>query len=106
MVMNALMATTWVAGIIYSIFIDSRFMKIYFACLIPFLVVTQVFQKPHKENSTRKGTAISTWDRKYFLVKNKNEILKHTFLDPTDPTAYTQKDICIEKAKIYLDKIK
>jgi len=85
--MNALMATTWVAGIIYSVFIDGRFMKIYLACLIPFLVVTQVFMKPHKENSTRKGTAISTWDH------------------PTDPTAYTQKDLCIEKAKLYLEKI-
>lgn len=67
MVMNALMATAWATGIIYSIFIDGRFMKIYLAILIPFLVVTQVFIKPHKENSKRKGTAISTWDRKYSL---------------------------------------
>ena len=104
MVMNALMATTWVAGIIYSVFIDGRFMKIYLACLIPFLVVTQVFMKPHKENSTRKGTAISTWDRKCFFGNIKfNEII---LIDPTDPTAYTQKDLCIEKAKLYLDKIK
>jgi hypothetical protein len=60
-----LTATAWVSSFIYGVFVDSRLLFIYFACLIPFLVITQVFIKPHKENTTRRGTAISTWSRKY-----------------------------------------
>jgi hypothetical protein len=50
-------------------------------------VITQVFIKPHKENSTRRGTAISTWSH------------------PTDPSTYVVKDFATEKAMAYLERI-
>ena len=62
--MNTLMATSWFASVIYFIFVDSTFGYIYIACLVPYVIITQVFMKPYKENSKRKAVIISSWDRK------------------------------------------
>ena len=63
--MNTLMATSWVASLVYFIFVDSTFGFIYLACLIPFVIITQVFLKPYKDNTKRKSVIISSWSRKY-----------------------------------------
>lgn len=72
--MNALLATNIVAGALYGIFVDSTYIYIYLAVLIPFTVVTQFLMRNLKEHTKRKGTQIATWGH------------------PSDPSAYLCND--------------
>jgi hypothetical protein len=85
--MNTLAATSFVAQIIYSIFVDSRYAWIYLTCLLIYTVITQIILKPFKDNPKRVGMRISSWDH------------------PTDPSAYLLKEFNVEKAKEYVKKL-
>ena len=54
--MNAFMASAVAAGVLYGIFIDGTYFYIYFAILIPFTIVSQVFMRNLKDHTKRKGT--------------------------------------------------
>ena len=85
--MNALLATNLVAGFLYGIFIDSTYLCIYFAVLIPFIIVSQFFMRDLKSHTKRKGTQIATWGH------------------PTDPSAYIIVDFHTEASTKYVAEL-
>ena len=61
--MNALLMLMILAGIIYGIFVDGTFWKIY-AVLVTAYLGFVLWQRDSKENPKRKTLLASTWSRK------------------------------------------
>ena len=74
--MNALFGLLIVAGIIYGIFIDATFWKIY-ALLVTLYTIFVLYQRDARENPKRKTILMSTWSRKYLFL---TELLDSSFL--------------------------
>ena len=62
--MNALFGIAILTGIIYGIFVDGTYFKIYFGLLLIYQVVTQYFLINRKELTKRKGILVTSWDGK------------------------------------------
>ena len=67
--MNALIGCLIIAGILYGIFVDSTFWKIYGAVIVCYTGFV-LWQRDARENPKRKTILIATWNQ------------------PSDPTAY------------------
>ena len=61
MVMNTLMATTFVSGFFYNLFVDSTYLIIYMACLLLYTAFTQGYLRDMKDHTKRKAIIIATW---------------------------------------------
>ena len=85
--LNAIYGSSLVAGILYGVFVDSTFIKLFFAIFIPYTVVTQFFMRNLKDHTKRKGTQISTWGH------------------PSDPSAYINVDFYTENAMKHIEKL-
>ena len=68
-------------------FVDATYLKLFFAILIPYTVVTQIFMRNMKDHTKRKGTQISTWGH------------------PSDPSAYINVDFHTEAARKHTEKL-
>ena len=62
--MNALWGLFILAGLIYGIFIDGTFWKIYLVLVIAYYIFTMVYRNS-RDNILRKTIMISTWGGKY-----------------------------------------
>ena len=67
--MNALMGLLLAAGVVYGIWIDGTFWKIY-ASMVMVYAVFVFLQKDKRENPKRKLITISQWSRKYIIMKH------------------------------------
>ena len=59
--MNALFGLGVVAAIIYSLFVDGTFFKIYLVLLISYVVIFQFIFINRADISKRKNLTIATW---------------------------------------------
>lgn len=67
MSMNALFGIGCVAGIIYGIFVDGTFFKIYFALIAFYTVVFNFLLIDRKQLTTRKNINATSWGGKRFV---------------------------------------
>jgi len=81
--MNALNFLFIIAGILYGIFVDGTFWKIY-GVLVAIYTVIAVLGRNQKENVKRKNIMISTW----------SECL--------DPTSYVCQDLRMDNLMAFL----
>ena len=65
--MNAFFGIAIITGIIYGIFIDGTYFKIYFGLLAIYHVVTQHILINRKELTKRKGILVTSWDGKLYI---------------------------------------
>ena len=65
--MNALIGLLILTGMIYGIFVDATFWKIYGVLVVLYLIFVMV-QKNSRENTKRKTMLISTWGCKFANV--------------------------------------
>lgn len=84
--MNALKGLFILAGIIYGVFYDGTFWKIYAACFVAYLLFVYISQV-RRDNGMRQTLIISTWSQ------------------PSDPTSYIIADINMTKALAYCKKL-
>ena len=84
--MNALMGLMILTGIIYGIFIDATFWKIY-CCLVTVYLIFVLVQRDARDNPKRKTILISTWNQ------------------PSDPSSNIINDYNMDNALAYLKKI-
>lgn len=59
--MNALQGTSVAAAIVYGIFVDGTYFKIYLALLVIYIAVTQVYLKNTKDITKRKNIMVASW---------------------------------------------
>lgn len=60
--MNALLGLGILAGIIYGIFIDGTYFKLYFGLVLIYHILTQYVLINRKELTKRKGILVTSWD--------------------------------------------
>lgn len=96
--MNALFGIGCVAGIIYGIFVDGTFFKIYFALIAFYTVVFNFLLIDRKQLTTRKNINATSWGGERF--KNINFRIA-----PTDPSAYLVVEYDVTKALPYIKKL-
>jgi hypothetical protein len=60
--MNALMCLGLIAGILYGIFVDGTYFKIYFALVIIYTVVFNNLLVNKKDITKRKNILVTTWN--------------------------------------------
>lgn len=65
--MNALFGISIFTAILYGIFVDGTYFKIYFAVLALYYLVTQVILKNTKNITKRKNIMVATWSGKLSL---------------------------------------
>ena len=83
---NALEVLLLVAGIIYGIFYDATFWKIY--CIVVTLYTLFVMMmRDTKDNTIRKTMTLASWDM------------------PGDPTSYINQDFIMDAAQAYIKKV-
>ena len=85
--MNALFGIGILALIIYNLFFDGTFLKIYLTCLAAYYLLTQVIFLNREDATKRKKLLIATWDT------------------PGDPTAYIPTDFDVTKTLAYIKKL-
>lgn len=84
--MNALIGLMILTGIIYGIFVDATFWKIY-ALVVSIYLIFVLWQRDARDNPKRKTILISTWDQ------------------PSDPTSNIINDYNMDNALAYVKKI-
>ena len=84
--MNALYGLLWLAGLIYGIFVDSTFWKIYGVVVFCYFCFV-LWQRDARENPKRKTMLISTWNT------------------PSNPTAYVENDYNMDKTMSFVKKM-
>lgn len=94
---SALFVIGCISGVVYGIFVDGTFFKIYFAILAFYTVVFGNFLVDRKQSIKRKNMNITSW----------NGIVSYvTLIAPTDPTVYLVQDVDVTKALEYVKKLK
>lgn len=67
--MNALIVLGFIAAILYGIFIDGTFFKIYFALIAIYTVIFQFIFINRSHFTKRKNITVATWGGKYNRIK-------------------------------------
>ena len=70
--MNALLGVSIATAIVYGIFIDGTFFKIYSAMLVIYFIVTQVLLKNNKNLTKRKNIMVASWGGNTFTLAYKS----------------------------------
>ena len=83
---NALEVLLLVAGIIYGIFYDATFWKIYCVVVTMYTLFVMIM-RDSRDNPIRKTMTIASWDQ------------------PTDPTSYINQDFIMDAAQEYIKKV-
>ncbi len=96
--MNALIILGFLAAIIYGIFIDGTYFKIYFALVLLYTVIFNYVFIRRSDLIKRKNITAVTWSGKYLCVIKS--------IAPSDPTSYLVVDFDMTKTLQYLKKIK
>lgn len=96
--MNALFGIAVVTGLIYGIFIDGTYFKIYLAVLAFYTIVFNYLLINKKQTTKRKNIMITTWNCKLMISSS--------ILAPGDPTAYLVIDYDVTKALPFIKKLK
>lgn len=84
--MNALLGLLIAAGVVYGVWIDATFWKIY-GVMVFFYTIFVLYQRDRKENPKRKTIVISSWNQ------------------PNDPTSNVVVDINMDNALAYVKKM-
>mmetsp|Transcript_1426 Transcript_1426/g.952 ORF Transcript_1426/g.952 Transcript_1426/m.952 type:complete len:220 (+) Transcript_1426:40-699(+) len=85
--MNALLSLMIVAAMVYGIFVDGKFWKIYFALVFVYFVVTHFILRDARVNGKRKTILMSTWN------------------SASDPTSYLRFEWNMTKALEHIAKV-
>jgi len=84
--MNALNLMFIITGMLYGIFVDGTFWKMYFG-LVGIYTIVAVMTRNRKENNKRKNIMISTWS------------------ESADPTSYITSELVMDGCVEYCKKI-
>ena len=95
--MNAFFGIVILTAILYGIFIDGTFFKLYFVLLAIYTVVCNNLCINKKHITKRRNITITTWDGNSFIYIK--------IIAPGDPTAYLVIDYDVTKALPYIKKL-
>ena len=98
--MNALFGVGAVSGLLYGIFVDGTYFKIFFAVLIFYTVVFNNLLVNKKHTTKRKNIMATTWSGNNFKSIISN------YIAPGDPTAYMVIEYDVSKALPFIKKLK
>ena len=95
--MNALNFLFLIAGLIYGVFVDGTFWKIYFVLVA--LYTAFMLMNRTSENTKRKNIMISTWSGK--CPAHVNLML----VESDDPTSYVTNELVMDKVIEYAKQL-
>lgn len=98
--MNSFIVLGFISAMLYGIFVDGTFFKIYFSLVALYIVIFNFIFIDKKSIPKRKNITAVTWSG------NPTSINILMILAPSDPTSYIVVDIDVTKTVEFLKKIK